>query len=119
MPDRARRAETRSAGAVRRQSLSETIPGLWVFVGLLVVLMAVAIHPAILRAFATPEPQAQMIAMDVSPKSPSPLHQVEEDLRAKLRARADAQIRPTAQPQPDDRRNAMPDRPQAPAEKPR
>lgn len=119
MPGSARRAETRSVGAVRRQTLGERIPGLWVFVGLLMVLLAIAIHPALLRAFETPEPQAQMVAMDVGPNTTTSLHQVEQDLRARLRARADAQIRPAARPQPEDPRGAGPDRPQAAPEKPR
>jgi hypothetical protein len=76
----------------RPETLSEKIPALWALIGLILSFIAVAVHPMILKHWqpsASTEPQQRVLQSAPSETK----HAIEQDLRAKLKAKADTQMR--------------------------
>ena len=72
----------------RRQTLSETIPALWAFIGLIISFMAIGVSPMILKDWEPAEPlRPQKWSRQTA--SPETNLTIEQELRAKLRAKAD------------------------------
>lgn len=113
------RGEVRSFRRKRRQTLGEQIPGFWAFAGLVITLAAIVVHPLIVHGFTPSERLLQAASADTNSNASSSIHRVEQELRAKLRAKADAQIKPAARPASGESREASPDQPESSPEKPR
>ncbi len=78
----------------RPETLGEKIPALWALIGLILSFIAVAVSPMILKHW---EPSAPIEPQERALQAASPgMKTIEQDLRLRLKAKADTQMRQLA-----------------------
>ena len=78
------------SGSVRRETLGDKIPGLWIFIVLILLMVAMVVMPTLQKRWEAETPPATASDTKASSDTKAP---IEQELKARLKTKADTQIR--------------------------